>query len=223
MNDHGALRSPFASHCPSPLPAMPAMPGNGEFEACPRGMTTPSEGSRRQQGGSSALPAPPRSRLFPFFLGTFFLALLLVSGVLPGPHSAAEGLASGPMAPLLPSLPHPVVSSSPGLAATSPGASETASSGVLGLAASFIGTSSPDQDYSDLFCLHNDSGPGPVLECHHDDPPLSSPGISPPFLASVPISPPSLLLRIPSLTGSTKKAPSPTLSSPTPPPRGLLV
>ena len=223
MNDHGALRSPFASHCPSSLPSMPVMSGKGEPEACPLGMTTPSEGSRRQQGVSSALPAPPRSRLFPFFLGTFFLALLLVSGALPGPHSAAEGLASGPMAPLLPSLPHPVVSSSPGLAATSPGASETASSGVLGLAASFIGTSPPDRDYSDLFCLHSDSGPGPVLECHHDDPPLSPPGISPPFLASVQISPPALLLPIPSLTGSTKKVPSPTLSSPTLPPRGRLV
>ena len=38
---------------------MPAMPEKGEFEACPWGMTTPSEGSRRQAGASSALPVPP--------------------------------------------------------------------------------------------------------------------------------------------------------------------
>ena len=223
MNDHGAMRSPFASHCPFSLPSMPAMPEKGEFEACPWGMTTPSEGSRRQAGASSALPVPPRSRLFPFFLGTFFLFLFLLSGVLPGPHSAPARMASGSMAPLLPAIPNPSVSPSPGLPAAFAGTPEALSSGVLGLAASFIGTSSPDQDYSDLFCLHSDSGPGPVLECHHDDPLLTPPGISPSFLASAPMSPTALFLRIPNLTGSAKKVPSPTLSSPTPPPRGLLV
>lgn len=173
-------------------------------------------------------PLPPRSRLsrfFParFFWGTFFLALLLVSGILPEQHSPTARMTSGPIAPLPPSLPALSGSPSPGLPEAFAGASEAAFSGSWGLAASFVETSSPDQDYSDLFCLHGDAGPGPVLECHHDDPPLSAPGIAPPFLAALPTLPLALLLPIPHLTGSTKKVPSPTLSVPALPPRGLPV
>ena len=168
-------------------------------------------------------PLSPRSRLSRLFLAPVFLAFVLQSGILPGQHSPTARMPSGSIAPLLPSLLARSLSPSPRLPAAFAEAGQASSTGILGLAASFVETSSPDQDYSDLFCLHSDAGPGPVLECHHDDPPLTAPGIAPPFLAALPTSPLALLLPIPHLTGSTKKVPSPTLSVPALPPRGLPV
>lgn len=94
---------------------------------------------------------------------------------------------------------------------------------VRGLDASFVEAAVPASDYPDLFCLHADSGSGPVLECHHDDSPMSPPGASPPFLGS---DFPTLELRI--APRAVPDAPSSEISpadlaSPTPPPRAPFV
>ena len=176
-----------------------------------------------QEGFPSALSVPLRKGLPTAFLWTFFLTLFLLSGILPKQSSITARMLSGSTGLLSSSVgPRPA---SPVLGLSDPlsRTSEPALTGAWGLAASLTETSFPDLDYSDLFCLHTDSGPGPVLECHHDDPPLSAPGIPPSFLAAVVSSPRLPRVPTPNLTGHGQKVSSPTLSTPTLPPRGLFV
>ena len=93
----------------------------------------------------------------------------------------------------------------------------------MGLEASFVEAALPASNYPDLFCLHADLGSEPLLECHHDDSPISSPGTSPPFLANELSTPEQ---RIP--TRGVLDSPAPgifltDLASPTPPPRTSFV
>lgn len=93
----------------------------------------------------------------------------------------------------------------------------------MGLEASFVEAVLPASNYPDLFCLHDDSGSEPVLECHHDDSPISSPGTSPPFLANdFPIQEQRVAARAVPDSPAPENS-SADLVSPTPPPRSPFV
>ncbi len=92
-----------------------------------------------------------------------------------------------------------------------------------GLSASLTDTAASAADYSDLFCLHADSGAGPVLECHHDDPATSDSGSSPSLLATGFSAPALHETSHAVFTTPSRRTPRPDLRATTPPPRGAFV
>ncbi|MGC8529511.1 MAG: hypothetical protein ACP5OP_04845 [Leptospirillia bacterium] len=222
MNDHGALFVSFESHCLASLPR-PSIQGKRKTGTFPWRSATSSDKGREPQGSSSPLPVTYRSGRLPSFLWAIALALFLVSGSLPGQAFGSAPSSSGSIEPFSSSLANLPVSPLSRVPGSLAGIAESGVTEFWGLTASLIDIPSRDLDYSDLFCLHSDSGPGPRLECHHDDPPLTAPGTWPPFLTSVQSSPRELFAPIPNRADPLRKSPTPLLSPPTLPPRGLLV